>query len=141
MAVSYTHEDNAVLVPRIERLQFIMKLQPFLERYIIEDATPSRTTELRTRSSWLQQRQLFLLASLSMRALIITNTSLIRHRTDRTYTKRHTTSSFFTDCRFSSNICEEATLLSSIFKVEPSHCRNINFNYLPMLFSILENKD
>ena len=48
MAVSYTHEDNAVLVPRIERLQFTMKLQPFLdftERYIIEDATPSLTTE------------------------------------------------------------------------------------------------
>ena len=86
----------------------------------------------------MQQRQLFLLASLSMRALIITITSLIRHRTD---TKRHTTSSFFTDCRFSSNICEEATLLSSIFNVEPSHCRNINFNYLPMSFSILENKD
>ena len=66
---------------------------------------------------------------------------LVRHRTDRTYTKRHTTPSFFTDCRFSSNICEEATLLSSIFNVEPSHCRNINFNYLPMLFSILANKD
>ena len=75
----------------------------------------------------MAQRQLFLLASLSMRALIITNTSLIRHRTDRTYTKRHTTSSFFTDCRFSSNIHEEATLLSSIFNVEPSRCRNINF--------------
>ena len=146
MAVSYTHEDNAVLVPRIERLQFIIKLQPFLERYIIEEATPSRTTETSERfehgaHGCMQQRQLFLLASLSMRALIITNTSLIRHRTDRTYTKRHTTSSFFTDCRFSSNICEEATLLSSIFNVEPSHCRNINFNYLPMLFSILANKD
>ena len=141
MAVSYTHEDNAVLVPRIERLQFIIKL---LERYIIEDATPSRTTETSKRFEQGAQgcnRQLFLLASLSMRALIITNTSLIRHRTDRTYTKRHTTSSFFTDCRFSSNICEEATLLSSIFNVEPSHCRNINFNYLPMLFSILANKD
>ena len=48
MAVSYTHEDNAVLVHRIERLQFTMKLQPFLdftEWYIIEDATPSLTTE------------------------------------------------------------------------------------------------
>ena len=46
MAVSYTHEDNAVLVPRIERLQFTMKLQPdFTERYIMEDETPSLTTE------------------------------------------------------------------------------------------------
>ena len=136
MAVSYTHEDNAVLVPRIERLQFTMKLQPFLERYIIEDATPSPTTETSNASNTelMAQRQLFLLASLSMRALIITNTS-------QNGSTGHTTSSFFTDCRFSSNIREEATLLSSIFNVEPSRCRNINFNYLPMLFSILENKD
>ena len=53
VAVSYTHEDNAVLVPRIERLQFTTKRQPFFdvtERYIIEDDTLSR---LRTETSTL----------------------------------------------------------------------------------------
>ena len=109
-----------------------MKLQPFLERYIIEDATTSRMTEKLASASYTElmaaTETAVSVSFVEHARSIITNTSLICHRTDRTYTKRHTTSSFFTDCRFSSNICEEATLLSSIFNVEPSRCRNINFN-------------
>ena len=78
MAVSYTHEDNAVLFPRIERLQFTMKLQPFLditERYIIEDATPSLTLKLASASNMELMAATETAVSVSFFEHAITNTS------------------------------------------------------------------